>query len=95
MFRKYYAKKEVTKRRDALFQSCDFGTKLREIAIVKHRQFWAKTPYTSEGDSHESGFIHGYASREKEINSLKLEVDYFRTLSQDIEPNNAIHFIKE
>jgi len=94
MFRQFFNRDKAEKRAKDLLKISAFGTPLRERAIVKHRQFWPKTPYTSEDDTHEAGFIHGYASREEEVLSLKSEIDYLRTLTQDIEQNNSVHFIK-
>ena len=67
MFRKYFDKQKAKKRADALIRSCDFGTPLRMKAVNIHRSYWPKTPYTKEDDDHEAGFIHGYASRESEV----------------------------
>lgn len=95
MFRQYFDRKKSKQRVEKLTKLCDFGTDLRAQAIVTHRQFWAKTPYTSEDDIHESGFIQGYASREEEVLKLKSELEYLRTLTKDIERSNSIQFIKE
>ncbi len=93
MFRKYFDRIRASKRVDNLLKQGDLGTPLRDLAILKHRQYWPKTPYTREDDLHEGGFIAGYVSREDEVLSLKSELEYYKTLTQDIEKSNSVHFI--
>lgn len=91
MFREYFDRHKAAKRARILLKTCDHGTELRADAIIKHRTFWPKTPCGQSDDDHEAGFVHGYASREKEVQTLKEALQVFvkkldreRTLNMDV-----------
>jgi len=80
MFRKYFDRKKAEKRREKLMS---LSEGLKPVALMKYRSVWPKTPYSKSDDSHEAGFIQGYAFREDEVHRLKQNNECLETLVQD------------